>query len=162
LSYHCKLDKTLYGLKHAPRAWYSRLSDKLQTLGFSPSKTDISLFHYRKGTIIVFLLVYVDDIIIASSSSDATAAILRALQTDFALQDLGPLHYFLSIEVSRSVDCLSLSQQKYTIDLLQRAGMMSCKPAPTPLSSSTKISAHDGTPLSPEDATKYRSIVGAL
>jgi hypothetical protein len=63
-SYHCKLDKALYGLKQASRAWYSRLSDKLQTLGFSPSKTDISLFHYKKGLITMFLLVYVDDIII--------------------------------------------------------------------------------------------------
>jgi hypothetical protein len=64
-SYHCKLDRALYGLKQAPRAWYSRLSDKLQSLGFLPSKTDISLFHFSKGQITVFLLVYVDDIIIA-------------------------------------------------------------------------------------------------
>jgi hypothetical protein len=45
LSYHCKMDKALYGLKHAPHAWYSRLSDKLQSLGFSPSKANVSLFH---------------------------------------------------------------------------------------------------------------------
>jgi hypothetical protein len=48
-SYHCKLDKALYGLKQAPRTWYSRLSDKLQSFGFSLSKADISLFHYGKG-----------------------------------------------------------------------------------------------------------------
>jgi hypothetical protein len=47
-SYHCKLDKALYGLKKPPRAWYSRLSEKLQSLGFLPSKVDISLFHYHK------------------------------------------------------------------------------------------------------------------
>jgi hypothetical protein len=74
--YHCKLDKALYGLKHAPRAWYSRLSDKLQSLGFSPSRVDISLFHYSKGSVTMFLLVYVDDIIIASSSSSATSELL--------------------------------------------------------------------------------------
>jgi hypothetical protein len=68
-SYHCKLDKTLYGLKQAPQVWYSRLSDKLQSLGFLPSKADISLFHYHHGLVTMFLLVYVDDIIIASSSS---------------------------------------------------------------------------------------------
>jgi hypothetical protein len=161
-SYHYKLDKTLYGLKQSPRAWYSRLSDKLQSLGFSPSKTDISLFHYKKGSITMFLLIYVDDIIIASSSSDATVTLLHALQSDFALKDLGHLHYFLGIEVTWSADSLFLSQQKYTTDLLQRAGMMRCKPAPTPLSSSAKIATHDGVRLSPEDATKYRSIVSAL
>jgi hypothetical protein len=129
-SYHCKLDKTLYRLKQAPRAWYSRLSDKLQSLGFLPSKMDISLFHFSKGQITVFLLVYVDDIIIVSSSPDATTALLHALQADFALKDLGPLHYFLGLEVTRAADGLYLSQQKYTADLLQRAGMTTCKPAP--------------------------------
>jgi hypothetical protein len=142
--------------------WYSRLSDKLQSLGFLPSKTDISLLHFSKGQITVFLLVYVDDIIIVSSSPDATTTLLHALQADFALKDLGPLHYFLGLEVTQAADGLYLSQQKYTTDLLQRAGMTTCKPAPTPLSSSSKFSAHDGVPLSPEDATKYRSVIGAL
>jgi hypothetical protein len=161
-SYHCKLDKALYGLKQAPRAWYSRLSDKLQSFCFVPSKMDMSLFHFSKGQITVFLLVYVDDIIIASSSPDATTALLHALQADFALKDLGPLHYFLGLEVTRAADGLYLSQQKYTADLLQRAGMTTCKPAPTPLSSSSKFSAHDGVILSPKDATKYRSICWCL
>jgi hypothetical protein len=64
----CKLDKVLYGLKQAPRAWYSRLSTKLTSLGFKESKADTSLFFYRKGNVcIFFLLIYVDDIIVASS-----------------------------------------------------------------------------------------------
>jgi hypothetical protein len=94
-SYHCKLDKALYGLKQAPCAWYSRLSDKLQSLGFLPFKAGISLFHYHKGSITIFLLIYVDDIIIASSSSPAVDALLRDLKSDFALKDMGSLHYFL-------------------------------------------------------------------
>jgi hypothetical protein len=161
-SYHCKLDKALYGLKQAPRAWYSRLSDKLQSLGFAPSKADISLFHYSNGSLHIFLLVYVDDIIIASSSAPAAAALLNALKDDFTLKDLGPLHFFLGIEVTRTAAGLYLSQKQYTADLIQRAGMQSCKPASTPLACSTKLSAFEGTPLSTEDASKYRSIVGAL
>ena len=66
--YVCKLDKALYGLKQAPRAWYSRLSGKLQQLSFHASKADTSLFFYNKGKITIYLLVYVDDIIVASSS----------------------------------------------------------------------------------------------
>jgi hypothetical protein len=162
-SYHCKLDKTLYGLKQAPRPWYSRLSEKLQSFGFSPSRGDISLFYYRKGPVTIFLLIYVDDITIASSSSSTVAELLQALKGDFALKDLSPLHYFLGIEVSRSDDDIQLSQKKYTIDILQRVCMTTCKPAPTPpLSCSTKILAVTGTLLSTEDAWKYRSIVGAL
>jgi len=67
-NYVCKLDKALYGLKQAPRAWYARLCGKLQQLGFVPSKADTSLFYYRKGGNRLFVLVYVDDIIVASSS----------------------------------------------------------------------------------------------
>jgi hypothetical protein len=113
------LDKALYGLKQVPCAWYSRQSDKLQTLGFSPSKTDISLFYYKKGSVTIILLIYIDDIIVASSSSSATVDLLHNLQREFALKDLDPLHYFLAIEVSHAKEGIYLSQRKYTIDVLQ-------------------------------------------
>jgi hypothetical protein len=61
----CKLDKALYGLKQAPRAWYSRLSSKLLALGFQFSKEHTSLFFYNCGNIHMFILVYVDDIIVS-------------------------------------------------------------------------------------------------
>jgi histone deacetylase 1/2 len=78
-NYVCKLDKALYGLKQAPRAWYSRLSAKLQSLGFSASKADTSLFFFNKGGVVIFLLIHVDDIIVASSTADATQVLLRQL-----------------------------------------------------------------------------------
>lgn len=109
-SYVCKLDKALYGLKQAPRAWYARLYGKLEQLGFKSSKADTSLFYYNKNGHTLFVLVYVDDIIVASSSQDATDALLKDLKDDFALKDLGDLHYFLGIEVKRSADDLLLSQ----------------------------------------------------
>ena len=90
----CKLKKALYGLKQGPRAWYARLCAKLIALGFIPSKVDTSLFHYRKGGHTIFVLVYVDDIIVASSSQKATDALLKDLEKEFALKDLRYLHYF--------------------------------------------------------------------
>jgi len=161
-NYVCKLEKALYVLKQAPRAWYHRLSVKLQDLGFKPSKADTSLFYYRKGNLVMFILVYVDDIIVASSSTKGTQALLEALKSDFALKDLGDLSYFLGIEVSRTENELVLSQAKYTSDVLRRTGMMNCKPGNTPMSTTEKLSAHSGTPLGPDDSTRYRSIVGAL
>jgi predicted GNAT superfamily acetyltransferase len=95
--YVCKLDKVIYGLKQAPRAWYARLCAKLQALGFIPSKADTSLFYYNRGRYNLFVLVYVDDIIVASSSPKATEALLGDLQKEFSLKDLGDLHYFLGI-----------------------------------------------------------------
>lgn len=161
-NYHCKLDKALYGLKQAPRAWYSRLSSKLLALGFIASKADISLFIYKKRSLIIYLLVYVDDIIITSSSTAAIDALLADLRAEFALKDLGSLNYFLGIQVTRLSDGILLSQEKYATDLLRRVGMLSCKPVPTPMSATEKLSIHDGTPLGPEDVKTYRSIVGAL
>jgi len=161
-NYLCKLDKALYGLKQAPRAWYHRLSMKLQALGFKPSKGDTSLFFYRKGGLIMYILIYVDDIIVASSSPEGTKVLLQALRSDFALKDLGELHYFLGIEVSKVRDGIVLSQAKYANDVLKRTGMQQCKPASTPMSASEKLSVYEGTPLSVEDSTRYRSIVGAL
>jgi hypothetical protein len=65
--YVCRLDKALYGLKQALRAWYARLSAKLLQLGFKVSKADNSLFYLRNSDVTIFILVYVDDIIITSS-----------------------------------------------------------------------------------------------
>ncbi|KAK1612117.1 hypothetical protein QYE76_035790 [Lolium multiflorum] len=97
-SYVCKLDKALYGLKQAPRAWYSRLSSQLLSLGFVASKSDMSLFIYRKSSVTIFMLINVDDIIVASSSQAATDALLKDLSKEFALKDIGDLHYFLGME----------------------------------------------------------------
>jgi histone deacetylase 1/2 len=160
--YICKLDKALYGLKQAPRAWYSRLSSKLCQLGFKASKADTSLFFYQKGPITMYILIYVDDIIVVSSTQEATTCLLKDLRTEFALKDLGDLHFFLGIEVKKINNGILLTQGKYVKDVLQRAHMMECKPVSSPLSTSEKLSAHEGDSLGPKDATAYRSIVGGL
>ena len=81
----------------------------------------------------------------------------------FALKDLGPLHYFLGIEVhTQGRGDLLMSQRKYASELLQRAGLLKCTHVTTPMASYDKLSATDGVLLSPEDSTRYRSIVGGL
>ena len=116
-NYVCKLDKALYGLKQAPRACYSRLSVKLCDLGFKASKADTYLFFYNRGDVVIFVLKYVDDIIVASSTQEATSALLQDLKQDFALKDLGDLHYFLGIEVNKVHDGIVLTQKKYASDI---------------------------------------------
>jgi histone deacetylase 1/2 len=93
----------------------------------------------------MFVLVYVDNIIVASSSSEAMTALLRDLQQDFALKDLGELHYFLGIEVKRDADGLVLSQGRYATDVLARSGMDKAKVIDTPLSTSEKLTALAGS-----------------
>jgi hypothetical protein len=75
---------------------------------------------------------------------------------------LGDLHYFLGIEVTKVQDGIVLTQSKYASDLLKRVGMVDCKSVTTPLSTSEKLSLHERSLLGPDDASRYRSIVGAL
>jgi histone deacetylase 1/2 len=108
------------------------------------------------------VLVYIDDIIVTSSSDHDVAILVKELNKNFAIKDLGDLHFFLGIEVKRQHNGLVLTQEKYATELLEKVGMHDCKIAPTPLSSTEQLSLYDGTPLGPEDSTQYRSIVGAL
>jgi histone deacetylase 1/2 len=132
----------------------------LQEFGFLP--VDTSLFLYDKSSITIFVLIYVDDIIVTSSSDDAISVLLKDLNAHFAIKDFGDLHYFFGIEVKRTHDGLILTQEKYAHDLLTRVGMLDCKSAPTLLSPSELLSLHEDTPLGHDDSTQYRSIVGAL
>jgi hypothetical protein len=161
--HYCKLVRSLYGLKQAPRAWHARLSSVLGTLGFSPSVADTSLFILRRPDITVYLLVYVDDIIVLSSTAAAIPRLVGQLRSEFSVKDLGVLHYFLGIEVSSpSTGALLLRQRKYALELLARAGMLKCAPVTTPMASSERLCSTDGDLLSPEEATQYRSLVGGL
>ena len=110
----------------------------------------------------MYFLVYVDDIILISSSAKASDALIAALGADFAVKDLGRLHFFLRIEVVTRDRCLILTQKKYSLDFLRRDGMLKCKSTTTPMSSTDRITAVDGELLSSDDATEYRSIVGGL
>jgi hypothetical protein len=158
----CKLDKALYGLKQAPRAWYSKLSAKLKSLGFATSKADSSLFFYSKGPCTIYILVYVDDIINASSSDKFTNTLIKNLNQEFALKDLKGLHYFMGIEVKQSSKEPLMTQERYSRDILKWVNMQTCKPISTPMPSYEKLLINDGVLLGPKDTTQYRSTVGAL
>jgi hypothetical protein len=92
--------KALYGLKQAPRAWHARLGSALRAHGFVLSTADTSLFILQRPEVTMYILVYVDDIILVSSSVAATDRLVLALSSDFAVKDLGKLHYFLGLEVT--------------------------------------------------------------
>ncbi|KAK1609668.1 hypothetical protein QYE76_033341 [Lolium multiflorum] len=157
----CRLTKALYGLKQAPRAWHARLGSALRAHGFVPSTADSSLFLLQTPKVTMYFLVYVDDIILISSSVLASDALIASLGKDFAVKDLGALHYFLGLEVAQCASGLVMTQKKYSLDILRHAGMLKCKPTATPMSSD-KITAADGVLLTSDEATEYRSIVGGL
>lgn len=159
-SFVCKLNKALYGLRQAPRAWYALFSSHLQQLGFRNSLADTSLFILAQGSDITYVLIYVDDIIVTGNNSVFISTLLAQLQTKFAIKDLGNLHYFLGIEVLKDSNGLFLTQHKYALEVLTKAGMLDCKPSLSP--SSTKSSSAMDDSASFHDANLYRSIVGSL
>jgi hypothetical protein len=156
----CHLHKSLYGLKQAPRAWYSRFAIYLTTMGFIEAKSDTSLFIFHRDSDTIYMLLHVDDIILTASSTELLRRTISALQWEFAMKDLGPLHHFLGITVECRPDGLFLHQRTYTLDILKRAIMADCKPCTTPVNLQAKLAGDSGTPV--ENASQFRSIAGAF
>jgi histone deacetylase 1/2 len=161
-SYVCKLQRSIYGLKQSPRAWYARLSQRLHELGFVSSKADTSLFIFSRDGVQIYMLVYVDDIVIAGSTPKVVDRLVRSLMDTFPIKDLGKLDYFLGLEASYNSGGMVLTQRKYALDLLHRVNMENCKSTSTPLSTSESLSRVSGTMLGSEDSFRYRSVVGGL
>ncbi|TXG71321.1 hypothetical protein EZV62_006256 [Acer yangbiense] len=154
----CKLKKAIYGLRQAPRAWYNELKSHLISVGFTNSHSDSSLFICRTGGRVLYVLVYVDDIIVTGSSP--VHEFIQSLARRFSLKDLGPLSYFLGVEALTTSTGLFLSQRKYIRDLLHKTHMLDANVASTPLSVTDSLVLHDGSPLT--DPTQYRQIVGSM
>jgi hypothetical protein len=135
-SHVCRLHKSLYGLKQALWAWYTHLNDFLLSIGFRISKVDTSLFIFFVGAYICYLLVYVDDILLTGGNFLLLQLLIQLPSLKFKLRDLGSVHYFLGIEVQSTSMGLMLPHHKYILDILTRAGMLSCKPVDTLISTS--------------------------
>ncbi|GJQ89436.1 ribonuclease H-like domain-containing protein [Tanacetum coccineum] len=157
--YVCLLQKSLYGLKQASRAWFQQFSSCIIRAGFYHSKTDSSLFIFHKGPDTAYLLIYVDDIILTASSTSLLQRIISLLHAEFAMTDLGPLNYFLGISVTRTISGIFLSQTKYATEILEQAQMLNCNPCRTPIDTEKKLGP-EGSPVT--DPTLYRSLAGSL
>ncbi|KAG7563712.1 Ribonuclease H-like superfamily [Arabidopsis suecica] len=156
----CKLKKSLYGLKQAPRCWFAKLSNALLEFGFVTNYTDSSLFTYFSGKSCLYVLVYVDDFIVGGNDSKLTTEFKRYMSECFHMKDLGPLKFFLGIEVSRGKQGIYISQRKYTLDIISECGMIGAKPVSTPIEQNHTLAKEEGEFYS--DPTKYRRLVGRL
>jgi len=150
----CRLKRSIYGLKQASRQWFKKFSASLLSLGFFKIHGDHTLFLIDCGGeyVVVLVLVYVDDIVIASTNED--------LHNLFKLRDLGDLKYFLCLEISRTEVGISLCHRKNAWELLASIGMINCKPVSVPMITNVKLMKADGELL--EDREQYRRIVGKL
>ena len=157
----CKLHRSLYGLKQSPRAWFSRFSAVVMEFGMARNASDHSVFykHTSEGQCI-YLIVYVDDIVITGNDQDGITHLKAHLFKHFQTKDLGLLRYFLGIEVAQSSSGIVLSQRKYALDVLEETEMLNCKPMDSPMDPNVKLLPRQGEPFT--DPRRYRRFVGRL
>ena len=157
-----RLQRSLYGLKQASRQWYVRLSFFLISHGYKQCASDYSLFLKHQHNSITALLVYVDDIVLSGNNFTEIQNISHLLDNAFKIKDLGDLRFFLGFEVARTSTGINLYQRKYALDILTDTGMLGSKLVSTPSDYTTILHQHSSSPLSAEDASSYRRLIGRL
>jgi hypothetical protein len=156
----CHLHRSLYNLKQAPRDWFQYFTSVVTTTGFSTSAYDTTIFIHVSPHGRTLLLLYVDDMIITGDDPEYIAFVKAHLSYQFLMSNLGPLRYFLRIEISSTPEEFFLSQEKYIRDLFNRASLTDYRTAETLMELNVHLTPTDGEPL--EDHACYRHIVGSL
>ncbi|KAJ0502796.1 putative RNA-directed DNA polymerase [Helianthus annuus] len=155
-----RLLKALYGLKQAPRSWYAKIDGYFSNNGYIKSLNEPTLYVKHSATDVIYICLYVDDIICTSSSETLIAEFKTGMKQMFEMTDLGLLQYFLGLEIKQSHEGVFVSQEKYAQSLLNKYGMRDCKLEDVPMSPYEKCRFDDGEDK--VDETKYRSLVGGL
>ncbi|KAL0548434.1 hypothetical protein IC582_012885 [Cucumis melo] len=136
----CKLRKYLYGLKQSPRAWFDRFSTFIKSQGYNQGHSVHTLFtKISKAGKIAILIVYIDNIVLTGDDTDEIVQLKKKMGFEFEIKDLGNLKYFLGMEIARSKEGISVSQRKYTLDLLAETGMLGCRPTDTSIEFNAKL-----------------------
>ena len=162
-----KLNKSLYGLKQAGRAWNKKMDAALVELAFKPLQSDSCVYVHRDGNTVMFILLYVDDLLLVTNDTTLLSSTKKALCARFDMKDMGAAHFLLGVQIrrDRAKRQLYLSQAEYVRTILTRFGMQDCKPVASPMATGVKLLKSD-----PMDAARaddmsnvpYSSAVGAL
>ena len=153
-----KLRKSLYGLKQSGRNWFSLLESYLHEHSFGNIDSCIFVKRLTDGRELIMILIWVDDIVIASSSDGLLNIIKKQLKERFVMKDLGELSYFLGIEFTRTETTIEMKQTRYLETVLQRLGMENCKPRANPCETNLRVYESE----EPYDTHSYREAVGSL
>ena len=164
----CKLKKSIYGLKQASRQWYLKFHNVISSFGFTENIMDQCIYHKISGSKIIFLVLYVDDILLASSDLGLLHEVKRFLSQQFDMKDMDEASYAIGIKIQRdrSQGMLGLSQETYINKLLERFRMKDCSPSVAPIVKGDKFSLKQcpENKLQREQMTNipYASVVGSL
>lgn len=155
-----KLQRALYGLRQAPRAWNARLDKALKEIGFEKCAHEQAVYKVHKSNFIIILGVYVDDLIVTGSNEDKISEFKKRMRSIFEMSDLGKLTYYLGIEVNQTKDGIIMKQEAYASKILEIAGMSTCNATQYPMEPKLQLTKDEnGKPIDP---TMYRKIIGSL
>lgn len=155
-----KLKKALYGIKQAPRAWYSRIEEHFLRSGFKKCSHEHTLFiknEAEEGFLVVSL--YVDDLIFTGTDLLVCEEFKNSMKHEFDMTDLGRMKYFLGVEIEQVEEGIFLCQNKYAQEIITRFGMENCNAVKNPIVPGTRLSKEGGEDV---DATQYKQLIGSL
>ena len=157
-----KLQRALYGLKQAPRAWHEKLQQVMVgELGYTAATADPSLFVKHSSSGSIWVLVYVDDMLVAAKQLGQVQKSMQEIMGRFRARDLGEAGCYLGMEISRNraARTLNITQQRYTEGVLQKFSMPLCRGRRTPLAPGTQLSQQQGQQMG---SSRYAELVGCL
>ncbi|GJR93800.1 putative ribonuclease H-like domain-containing protein [Tanacetum coccineum] len=155
-----KVEKALYGLNQAPRAWYETLANYLLSNGFHRGKIDPTLFIKKQKGDILLVQIYVDDIIFGFTKEELCTEFEKLVKDKFQMSSMGELTFFLGLQVKQKKDRIFISQDKYVDKILRKFNYSDVKSASTPVDLEKPLVIDgDGTDL---DEHLYRSMIGSL
>jgi hypothetical protein len=155
-----RLRKALYDLWQAPRAWNAKLDSTLRRMDFEQSPHEAAVYQQGNGGNVLLVSVYIDDLVITDTKDAGVAAFKEEMKTTFQMSDLGPLSFYLGIEVHQDDFGITLRQIAYAKHVVELAGLTDCNLALTPMEEKLKLSRDSTT--EEMDATQYRRLVGSL
>ena len=141
-SMFCKLKKSLYGLKKSHPLWYHKFHTIITSFGFVMNPADKCIYHKFRGSKYIFLVLYVDNMLLATNDLNLLRDTKKFLSNNFEMKNLGNASYVLGIQIYRdhSKDILGLSQKGNIEKILQRYGMQDCKSLDTSIAKGDKLS----------------------
>lgn len=155
-----KLNKALYGLRQAPRAWNNKLNQILMGLEFIKCKKEPSVYRKMVNGELLVVAVYVDDLFVTGTNKKIIDDFKRNMASKFDMSDLGKLTYYLGIEVSQDAHGITLNQRRYAMKILEDAGMSKCNPTQTPMEFGLSLSK--SLEEKEIDATSFRRNISCL
>lgn len=156
----CLLKKSIYGLKQAARSWNTALHKVLIEANFQQSYNDPCLYSKKFGNQFCYVIVYVDDLIVACQTIERMKEIECIFKPHFVMHDLGQINYYLGMQVTKDDnENFELNQSAYIMKIVSDFGLQNAKPAKTPMDVGYGKS-NSSQPLNGNK--KYRSLIGRL